>query len=89
MKSIIALGVGLVVALAPGGTAFAETTPHAVGEKAKAYGNCQHSSAGGTHKPLDGSAGNGNGGHVKGGGKPQYCPEADLSEDDNRDAAAS
>ena len=64
MKSIIALGVGLVVALAPGGTAFAAVADNATG-KGNAYGNCGHSSANGVNDPrLDGGAGNGNGGHV-------------------------
>ena len=71
MKSIIALGVGLVVALAPGGTAFAAPAePHGTG-KGKAYGNCQHSSAGGDHDPLPSTrTGNGNGGHVVRGDRP-------------------
>ena len=64
MKSIIALGVGLVVALAPGGTAFAaEVEPHGTG-KGKAYGNCGYSSAtGDTERLTDPAmAGKGNGG---------------------------
>ncbi len=65
MKSIIALGVGLVVALAPAGTAFAAPAELQGTGKGKAYGNCQHSSATGVHDPLDGGAGNGNGGHVE------------------------
>ena len=63
MKSIIALGVGLVVALAPSGTAFAAPAEFGTG-KGNAYGNCKHSSATGNHAPLAGGAGNGNGGHV-------------------------
>ena len=66
MKSIVALGAGVVLALAPTGTAFADTQPYGTG-KGKAYGNCKHSSAGGKHDPLAGGAGKGNGGHVVGG----------------------
>ncbi len=71
MKSIIVLGGGLVVALAPGGTAFADPAkPFGTGE-GRAYGNCQHSSTGGTHDPLPSTRkGNGNGGHVVKGDKP-------------------
>ena len=68
MKSLIALGVGLVVALAPG-TAFAAPADFGTGN-GNAYGNCRHSSATGNHAPSPGSAGNGNGGHVVQGVKP-------------------
>ena len=64
MKSIIALGVGLVVALAPGGTAFAGTVDNATGG-GNAWGNCKHSSANGVIDPrMADGAGKGNGGHV-------------------------
>ena len=71
MKSILALGAGVVLALAPGGAAFADVAPHSTGQ-GKAYGNCQHSSAGGDHAPLPNSAGKGNGGHVVR-GEPVPC----------------
>ena len=58
MKKMVAVGFGLILALAPAGTALAGETGNG-----HAYGNCQNSSAGGVHAPLAGSAGNGNGGH--------------------------
>lgn len=58
MKKIVTVTVGLVLALAPAGTALAGDTGNG-----NAYGNCMNSSAGGVHDPLDGGAGNGNGGH--------------------------
>ena len=70
MKSLTALGVGLVVALAPG-TAFAAPAEFGTGV-GNAYGNCQHSSATGNHDPLPSTrSGNGNGGHVLQGKKPE------------------
>ncbi len=95
MKSIIALGVGLVVALAPAGTAFAAPAVEFGTGAGKAYGNCGHSSATGTHAPLDGGAGKGNGGHVRRGGKPsQPCDveeagtvETTTSADDGYDGS--
>jgi len=58
MKKIVTVTVGLVLALAPAGTALAGDTGNG-----NAYGNCMNSSAGGVHDPLAGGAGNGNGGH--------------------------
>lgn len=61
LKTLATLTVGVVLALAPTGAAFAGTGPNG-----NAWGNCQHSSAGGDHDPLPGGSGNGNGGHKKG-----------------------
>ena len=75
MKTILALGAGVVLALAPSGTAFAAVAePHSTGQ-GLAHGNCAHSSAGGRHAPLPGSVGKGNGGHVQR-GKPVPCVTA-------------
>ena len=74
-KAIFALSAGVALALAPAGTAFADVAPHATGKgKAKAYGNCQYSSATGDRTRLPDGAGKGNGGHVIG-GKPVACVE--------------
>ena len=64
MKKVLALTAGVLVALAPTGTAFAAESTTVPG---KAYGNCKHSSAGGDHDPLlpEVGHGNGNGGLVQ------------------------
>ena len=62
MKRVLALTAGVLVALAPTGTAFAGEVP------GKAYGNCQHSSSiGDPHTALqpEVGSGQGNGGLVE------------------------
>ena len=56
MKRVLALTAGVLVALAPTGTAFAGVVP------GNAYGNCNHSSSGGdAHTALMPEVGNGEG----------------------------
>jgi hypothetical protein len=59
MKVVVALTAGLVLALAPAGSAFAGERP----VPGKAFGNCKNSSSGGD-TVHEGLAGNGNGGMV-------------------------
>ena len=63
MKKILAVSVGLVLALAPTSSALADDAPTNNGR-----GNCGYSAAGGGVKVVEfGGAGNGFGGRMKGG----------------------